>query len=214
MIIATRRQIGSVGMAGLMMASLCLSPYSTENKLNCPVVKVEIETLIPLRDKIRQDAEKIEQQRLEERASQLLVERLYAEQLMKKEQARIDAQYKVKLSDVEKDSLAHLVYAEAEEDGMEGMIGVANVVINRMQSKQYPDDLYSVIEQPYQFEVVSNGSIGRTPSAEAYEAVERALKGENSVGDSLYFWADYLDESNSIWQQNVTTQHGTTVFGR
>lgn len=42
-------------------------------------------------------------------------------------------------------------YQEARGEGTEGMIGVTNVVMNRVGSKAYPNSVCKVVFQPYQF---------------------------------------------------------------
>ncbi len=86
------------------------------------------------------------------------------------------------------DLLAKLAYAEARGEGIEGMLAVANVVLNRVKDERFPDSIKNVIFQKGQFESVHNGSINNQPNEEAYEAVRKALNGENTVGDAVFFW--------------------------
>lgn len=71
--------------------------------------------------------------------------------------------------------LAQCVEAEAGNQGYKGKRLVARVIINRYKSRSFPNDYYSVINQPHQFEVVSNGMIWREPTPETYKAVQDEL---------------------------------------
>lgn len=47
--------------------------------------------------------------------------------------------------------MAHAVYFEAGNQGYEGKAAVANVIMNRVESEQYPDTICGVVTQPNQF---------------------------------------------------------------
>ena len=91
--------------------------------------------------------------------------------------------------------LACCTFAEAGNQGYTGMRKVAAVVLNRVNSDQFPDTITEVITQKNQFECVSNGSIYRLgPSEECFDAVRDELK-ERSDTDILFFrtghYSDY-----------------------
>lgn len=100
------------------------------------------------------------------------------------------------------DILQKLVEAEAGGESMEGKIAVVNVVMNRVKSNKYPNNIRAVIYQKNQFQPVSTGVIyQKTPSAETKEAVRRALLGERVIGsDILNFWATWLDSGHEVWK--------------
>lgn len=113
----------------------------------------------------------------------------------------------------ELDLFFRLVEAEAGNEAMVGKIAVANVVINRVRDKRFPNTVKEVIYQPYQFEPIVNGHINKKPSADSKEAVLRALLGEQVVDiDTISFWANYLDSSNELWKLPITSKIGVHVF--
>src|SRR5690606_23633191 len=61
----------------------------------------------------------------------------------------------------EKELLARLVRAEAEDQPYAGKVAVASVVLNRTRSNLFPNGIWAVIYEPYQFEPVMNGHINR-----------------------------------------------------
>ncbi len=68
--------------------------------------------------------------------------------------------------------LATCVEAEAGNQDLKGKQLVADVILNRVDSDRFPDDVESVITQKYHFSTYWDGSMDNTePSDEAYEAV-------------------------------------------
>jgi len=68
--------------------------------------------------------------------------------------------------------LMRIASAEAQDQGVEGMLRVMQVVWNRKNSPLYPDTVWGVISQPCQFQPITNGSyytVEITP--EAHEAL-------------------------------------------
>ena len=95
--------------------------------------------------------------------------------------------------------LPQIIHAEAYQQPMAGLIGVGNVVMNRMESDKFPDSITNVIfdrEHVIQFEPVENGSIKAEPDARAHIAACLCLEGYNTVGDSLFF---VNPEAGSYW---------------
>lgn len=83
--------------------------------------------------------------------------------------------------------LSRIVEAEASGEGYEGKLAVANVVLNRVNSYEFPNTIYNVIFDGYQFTPVLNGTIYNTPSEESIQAATDALMGKNNIGSCLYF---------------------------
>tara|TARA_R110002020_G_scaffold67187_2_gene176638 strand:+ start:894 stop:1313 length:420 start_codon:yes stop_codon:yes gene_type:complete len=55
--------------------------------------------------------------------------------------------------------LALALYHEARGESKVGQLMVARVIVNRVESKRFPDDVCSVIAQPRQFSFVRNGLV-------------------------------------------------------
>ncbi|MCI8661742.1 MAG: cell wall hydrolase [Hungatella sp.] len=84
--------------------------------------------------------------------------------------------------------LLKIVEAEAGVCDSRGKILVANVVLNRVGSDEFPDTIRDVVYQPSQFSPVSNGSINTCKvTAQTVECVNRALAGEDYSQGALYF---------------------------
>ena len=107
-------------------------------------------------------------------------------------------------NDYERNLLERLVECEAGAETMQGKIAVANVVLNRVKSKEFPNSISKVIYQKNQFEPVVTGIINsKTPSQDSIEAVKRAFLGEKVVdSDIVTFWASWLNRNNEICWSN------------
>ena len=106
--------------------------------------------------------------------------------------------------------LSRIICAESGAEPMEGQIAVGNVVLNRVESGEFPDTIPGVIfdrVDAIQFEPVANGTVYNTPTAKSVEAAKRTLRGENTIGEALYFYAPAL--SQGIWINANRTYYKT-----
>jgi len=106
--------------------------------------------------------------------------------------------------------LSRIINAESGGEPLNGQIAVGNVVLNRVKSPDFPNDIISVIfdrEDAVQFEPVENGTIFNTPSAQSVEAAIRVLNGDSVIGSALYFYAPAL--SQGVWINANRTYYRT-----
>lgn len=142
--------------------------------------------------------ESVELERLES------VERVISYETMKQ-------RFCIDVSDRDLDTLMRIVEAEAGGEDRKGKLLVANVVINRVKSKRFPNNVTDVVYQKAknvtQFSPVSNGIIDRvTISEETRDVVFCALKGEDVSNGALFFMArKYAAPENADWfDSNLT----------
>ena len=86
--------------------------------------------------------------------------------------------------------LSKIVSAESAGEINKGKVAVANVILNRVKSEDFPDTIYGVIfDNKYgvQFTPTADGAIYNTPTSESVTAAKRALLGESISRDCLYF---------------------------
>lgn len=86
--------------------------------------------------------------------------------------------------------LSKIVSAESAGEINSGKVAVANVILNRVESEDFPDTIYGVIfDKKYgvQFTPTVDGAIYKTPTTESVTAAKRALLGEDVSRDCLYF---------------------------
>lgn len=86
--------------------------------------------------------------------------------------------------------LALCVEAEAGNQDLMGKRLVADVILNRVESPRFPDDIEGVISQKYQFTTYWDGSMDAItePSEESFEAVRMELD-ERLDNQILFFTA-------------------------
>lgn len=112
------------------------------------------------------------------------------------------------LSEEELYFFAECVEMEAGNQGIEGKIAVANVLMNRVYSDKFPNTYKGVVSQKcngtYQFSSYAKGWGSKSISEETYDAIEQALNGENNVGESTYFVN--LNACNGSWFTNNLTK--------
>lgn len=115
----------------------------------------------------------------------------------------VSAYQRTDISDAEQDCLASAVYFEARGEQIEGQLAVAEVVLNRVASKKYPDTICEVVEQPWQFSFVNaTGSIpdaDRTSkswkNAVAISTIALDKLAKEVSEDVLWYHADYVAPS-------------------
>lgn len=113
----------------------------------------------------------------------------------------------------EKDLLARLVEAEAGNEPYAGKVAVAYVVLNRVDSAEFPNTISGVITQAGQFSPVSNGMINNSPSEDSKRAVNEALSADRSQGSgSLFFYNPSTATSHWLDSRPTTTVIGHHTF--
>lgn len=90
------------------------------------------------------------------------------------------------------DMLAALIECEAGNQTYYGMLCVGAVVMNRINSSSFPNTLYDVLYQPYQFTPVTVSNrfslvLARGANETCYKAAREVLEQGNIVGTWLFF---------------------------
>jgi spore germination cell wall hydrolase CwlJ-like protein len=108
-----------------------------------------------------------------------------------------------------------LITAEATGQPFNAKVGVGAVVVNRVQSKEWPNSINSVINQVigeyYQFSPVKNGHINKPASKVARKAAWTAIKGGDPSNGAMF----YFDDSSTnqwMWSKPHTAYIGNMVF--
>lgn len=130
-------------------------------------------------------------------------ERLACVQLEEKErrEVRTIVRYRVSLDNSSRHILERIVEAEAGDQDIAGRQMVANVIINRIKSSEFPNTVKDVVFAHRQFSPVSNGSYYRVDvSSLTKKAVEKALKEKDNTKGALYFmYRAGSSSSNVSW---------------
>ena len=91
--------------------------------------------------------------------------------------------------------LSRMIYAEAGNQSFTGQLAVGDVVVNRLDSENYPgqNNIYDVIFAKNQFDVVINGMIYMEPDESSVVAAKLALEGYDVVSGATVFDTSELE---------------------
>jgi N-acetylmuramoyl-L-alanine amidase len=115
-------------------------------------------------------------------------------------------------SPAELDLLARLVRAEARGESFTGKVAVAEVVLNRVESSQFPDTIKGVVYQPRQFSPVSNGTINIAADTESVKAVHEAINNGTNLNGAIYFYNPSIVNSTWLETRETITAVGNHIF--
>ncbi len=105
--------------------------------------------------------------------------------------------------------IARIVRHESGNQPLEGKVGVANVIINRMNSYAFPNTAEEVIfdtRSGVQFVTRDSTKIYIEPSAECFLAAKLALEGYETAPDCLYFASNRV--ASRCWAGRHRTVYG------
>lgn len=107
------------------------------------------------------------------------------------------------ITEDDKEVLLRIVEAEATSEDVKGRMLVANVIMNRVVSKKFPNSIAEVVFQnngvTYQFAPIKDGRYWTVNvSDKTREAVERVLAGEDYSQGALYFAARKLANKKAM----------------
>jgi spore germination cell wall hydrolase CwlJ-like protein len=115
----------------------------------------------------------------------------------------------------ELDLLARLITAEATGQPYHAMVAVGGVVVNRVQSKEWPSTITEVINHVpagyYQFTPVKNGYINNPASDIAIKAAKEALAGKDPSKGAMFYFDDST-KNQWLWSKPILARYGAMVF--
>jgi N-acetylmuramoyl-L-alanine amidase len=112
----------------------------------------------------------------------------------------------------EMDILARVIYSEARGEPYKGQVAVGAVVMNRIQSKQFPNNIWGVVFQRGAFTAVDDGQFWLTPNRTAYLAALDAVRGWDPTYNSLYYFNPNTATSDWIWTRPQKLRIGNHIF--
>lgn len=123
-----------------------------------------------------------------------------------------NALYKYSLNLEEIDILARVIYSEARGEPYKGQVAVGAVVMNRIQSSKFPNNIRDVVFQPRAFTAVDDGQFWLTPDRTAYLAAFDAVRGWDPTKGSLYYFNPDTATSKWIWSRPQKLKIGRHIF--
>ena len=109
--------------------------------------------------------------------------------------------------------LAAAIHGEGRGEPYEGQVAIGAVILNRVDSPNFPNSIAEVVYQRGAFDAVRDGQITLEPNETAYRAAQDALNGWDPTNGALYYWNPATATSKWIWSVPITTQIGRHVFG-
>jgi len=114
--------------------------------------------------------------------------------------------------------LAKAVYFEARSESLEGQLAVAQVILNRVASPEYPDTICGVVTQPAQFSFIRGGKFPQVNTSDQSwhtalaiaDAANRRLATE-VASNVLWYHADYVAPAWGHWHTKFA-QIGVHIF--
>lgn len=101
------------------------------------------------------------------------------------------------LTDEDIDLIARLVWAEARGESERGQQAVAEVILNRLNSPDFPNSVRDILYAPDQFRTVSQLDKA-TPSQTQFKAVERAIYGPYVLPENVFYFGQEMPNFN-VW---------------
>ncbi|GAB6139140.1 cell wall hydrolase [Halanaerobaculum tunisiense] len=131
-----------------------------------------------------------------------------------------DQKKRLNLTDQEFKTLVKAIHGEARGEPFKGQVAVAAVIINRVKSPEFPNDINSVVYQKiggsYAFSAVLDGQIIvelYKVDDNIYEAANYALNGWDPTNGSLYYYNPITATSSWIFENTTKVQEiGNHVF--
>lgn len=117
-----------------------------------------------------------------------------------------------KYSEQDLQLMANAVYGEARGEPYEGQVAVAAVILNRLESPDFPNSISGIIFQPRAFTAVADGQIWLEPNERAMQAVLDAMNGWDPSENALYYFNPATATSEWIWSRPQIKQIGDHIF--
>lgn len=108
--------------------------------------------------------------------------------------------------------LARIISAEARGESYRGQVAVGAVVLNRVESSQFPNTLAGVIYQKGAFTAIDDGQFNQPIADSAYRAAREALSGVDPTGGCLYYYNPSTATSKWIFTLPVKMTIGKHRF--
>lgn len=97
--------------------------------------------------------------------------------------------YVYEFTEQEEWEMTHCAMLEGGNQGVEGIAMIYRVILNRVESPKWPDNVHDVIFQPYQFSVANRLSYAN-PNDDCYTALELVKQGWDESNGVMHFWGD------------------------
>ena len=187
----------------IISSKLAQDENSEPNEIKLAEEKDEKSKVVTSEKKVKDDEEKDKANSKTDRADAKEADSSEAD----KEKSE-DSKNAIELTKDEREILERIVEAEATGEDIKGKILVANVILNRVKDKNFPDTIKGVVFQKegntYQFSPIKDKRYWNVKiSEDTITAVDRVMQGEDYSKGALYFSArTRADKTSMRWFDN------------
>ncbi|MEW9671376.1 spore cortex-lytic enzyme [Ammoniphilus sp. 3BR4] len=119
---------------------------------------------------------------------------------------------RVSVNKKEFEVLAKIINGEARGESYTGQVAVGAVVMNRVMSSQFPNNVIGVVFEPRAFTAIDDGQYWLTPNSSAYRAAIDAVRGWDPTGGALFYFNPETATSRWIWSRPQIVRIGKHIF--
>jgi N-acetylmuramoyl-L-alanine amidase len=121
---------------------------------------------------------------------------------------------KFSLNKDEMEIMARIIYSEARGETYTGQVAVGAVVMNRIQSPDFGNNIKDVVFEPGAFVAVADGQFNLIPNAMAYTAALDAVRGWDPTGNAIYYFNPLTATNKWILTRTQTVKIGNHIFAK
>ena len=145
---------------------------------------------------------KAEEEKKDEKSEEKKEDKTAAESGEKKDSSKKSV---IDYTDEEFEMLCYVLQGEVGDCSEASKIAVANVIINRVRSSQFPDSISGVLTAPAQFDAIYGYYNGTTvPTQNTRDCAARALAGEDNTNGATYYYAPkYCGGASASWFESL-----------
>lgn len=110
--------------------------------------------------------------------------------------------------------LARVINGEARGEPYKGQVAVGAVIMNRVESPEFPNTISGVVYQANQFSCVMDGQINKAidPNSTVYKAAREAYNGADPTNGALFFFNPSVIKSSWLYSRKVVATIGSHRF--
>lgn len=112
--------------------------------------------------------------------------------------------------------LARVINAEARGEPYQGQVAVGAVIMNRVESAEFPNTIAGVVYQKGQFSSVKDGQINKPFENEAQvkKAAQEAYNGSDPTNGALFFYNAKTTKSKWLYTRPTLKVIGSHTFAK
>lgn len=112
--------------------------------------------------------------------------------------------------------LARVINAEARGEPYQGQVAVGAVIMNRVESAEFPNTIAGVVYQKGQFSSVTDGQINKAFENEAQvkKAAQEAYNGSDPTNGALFFYNAKTTKSKWLYTRPTLKVIGSHTFAK